>query len=175
MIRRNILLALLILSLISCQSKKATHLNTVLVSAERTVFNMMAGKNGLNEKKLKCVIDDDFKCALQVIAEEESAFNQIINKINAVETNDIKYGNALKKAAISYYEAVKQHEISDRREITLQQLSHNKANTKQLRGSAIAKQGQLLKYKLEMRKLINKKEKQLSEIQKQFNAVNRLD
>ncbi|WP_431292542.1 hypothetical protein [Pedobacter sp. P26] len=175
MIRRNILLALLILSLISCQSKKAKHLNTVLGSAERTVFNMMAGKNGLNEKKLKCVIDGDFKCALQVVDEEERAFNQIINKINAVETNDIKYGNALKKVAISYYEAVKQLEIFDRHEIAIQQLSQNKANTVQLRDNAIAKQGQLLKYKSEMHKLINKREKQLSEIQKRFNSVNHLD
>jgi len=174
MIRRNILLALL-LSLISCQSKKAAHLNTVLVSAERAVFNMMVGKNGLNEKKLKFVIDGDFKCALQMVDEKERSFNQIIKKINAAETSDIKYGNALKKAAISYYETIKQLEISDRQEITIQQLSQNKANTEQLRDSAIAKQGQLLKYKLEMRKLINKKEKQLSEIQKQFNSVNHLD
>ena len=85
MIRRNILLVLLILSLISCQSKKAAHLNTVLGSAERAVFNIMVGKNGLNEKKLKCVIDGDFKCALQMVDEEEQAFNKIINNINAAE------------------------------------------------------------------------------------------
>ncbi|RLJ79629.1 hypothetical protein [Pedobacter alluvionis] len=174
MIKKNILLALLILSLISCQSKKAAHLNTVLKHADRAVFNMMVGKNGLNEKKLKCVIDGDFKCALQVVNEEERAFNQIINKINAAETNDIKYGNALKSAAISYYEAVKQLEVFDRHEIVVQQQSQ-KANTEQLRDSVIAKQGQLLKHKLEMRTVINKKEKQFAEIQKQFNSVNNLD
>ena len=174
MIRRNILLVLLILSLISCQSKKAAHLNTVLGSAERAVFNIMVGKNGLNEKKLKCVIDGDFKCALQMVDEEEQAFNKIINNINAAETNDIKYGNALKKAAVSYYKAVKQLEVFDRHEIIVQQQSQ-KANTEQLRDNATTKLGQLLNSRLEMRKLINKKEKQLAEIQKQFNSVNRLD
>ncbi|MBE5318115.1 hypothetical protein IM793_03010 [Pedobacter sp. MR2016-19] len=110
-----------------------------------------------------------------MVDEEEQAFNKIINNINAAETNDIKYGNALKKAAVSYYEAVKQLEIFDRNEISIQQLTHNKAIKEQLRDSATTKLGQLLNSRLEIRKQINKKEKKLAEIQKQFNSVNHLD
>jgi hypothetical protein len=172
---RNILFTLLLFSLISCQSKKAVQLNTVLEHAERTVFNTMVGKNGANEKKLKCIIDGDFKCALQAIDDKEQAFNKVINEINAVETNGIEYGNALKKAAISYYDAVKQMEISDRQEIAIQQLSQDKTNTVQVRDSAMAKQRQLLNKKLEMRQLINKKESKFAEVQKQFNSVNHLN
>jgi len=135
----------------------------------------MVGKNGPNERKHHCIIDDDFKCALQAVDDKERAFNTVINNINAVETNDIKYGDDLKKAAISYYNALKQFEISDRQEIALQQLSHDKTNTAQVRDSAMAKQLQLLNKKQEMRQLIDKKESKLAEIQKQFNSVNHLD
>lgn len=172
---RNILFTLLVFCLISCQSKKAVQLHTVLSNSERAVFNIMVGKNGPNERKHHCIIDGDFKCALQAVDDKERAFNTVINKINAVETNDIKYGNDLKKAAISYYNALKQFEISDRQEIALQQLSHDKTNTAQVRDSAMAKQLQLLNKKQEMRQLIDKKESQLAEIQKQFNSVNHLD
>ncbi|WP_293741898.1 hypothetical protein [uncultured Pedobacter sp.] len=139
------------------------------------MFNIMVGKNGPNERKLRCIIDGDFKCALQAVDDKERAFNTVINKINAVETNDIKYGNDLKKAAISYYNALKQFEISDRQEIALQQLSHDKTNTAQVRDSAMAKQLQLLNKKQKMRQLIDKEESKLAEIQKQFNSVNHLD
>jgi len=172
---RNILFILLIFGLTSCQSKKAAHLNTVLLQAERTVFNIMAGKNGPNEKKLECIINGDFKCALQAIDDKEQAFNKVINEINTVETNDIEYGNDLKKAAISYYDTVKQVEISERQEIALQQLSQDKTNKEEVRDSAMAKQLQLMNKKSEMRKLINKKETKLAEIQKQFNSVNHLN
>lgn len=175
MLQRNILLILLIFGLSSCQSKKAAQLNTVLVHAERNIFNIMVGKNGPNEKKLKCLIDGNFKCALQAVDDKKKAFNQVINEINAVETKDIEYGNELKKAAISYYDAVKQVEISDRQEIVLQQLSQDKKHTVQVRDSAMAKQWQLLNKKMEMRKLITKKETKLAEIQKQFNLVNHLN
>ncbi len=172
---RNILFTLLVFCLISCQSKKAVQLNKVLSNSERAVFNIMVGKNGPNERKLRCIIDGDFKCALQAVDDKERAFNTVINKINAVETNDIKYGNDLKKAAISYYNALKQFEISDRQEIALQQLSHDKTNTAQVRDSAMAKQLQLLNKKQKMRQLIDKEESKLAEIQKQFNSVNHLD
>ncbi|MFC1226111.1 hypothetical protein ACFE6N_20070 [Pedobacter sp. BG31] len=172
---RNILFTLLLFGLISCQSKKAVQLHTVLSNSERAVFNIMVGKNGPNERKLHCIIDGDFKCALQAVDDKEKAFNTVINKINAVETNDIKYGNDLKKAAIGYYNALKQFEIADRQEIALQQLSHDKTNTAQVRDSAMAKQLQLLNRKQKMRQLIDKKESKLTEIQKQFNSVNHLD
>ncbi|MCX2492654.1 hypothetical protein OQX63_04170 [Pedobacter sp. PF22-3] len=135
----------------------------------------MAGKNGPNEKKLECIINGDFKCALQAIDEKEQAFNKVITEINTVETNDIEYGNDLKKAAISYYDTVKQVEISERQEIALQQLSQDKTNKVEVRDSAMAKQLQLMNKKSEMRKLINKKESKLAEIQKQFNSVNHLN
>ncbi|MFF5379655.1 hypothetical protein [Pedobacter suwonensis] len=172
---RNILFTLLVFCLISYQSKKAVQLHKVLSNSERAVFNIMVGKNGPNERKLRCIIDGDFKCALQAVDDKERAFNTVINKINAVETNDIKYGNDLKKAAISYYNALKQFEISDRQEIALQQLSHDKTNTAHVRDSAMAKQLQLLNKKQKMRQLIDKEESKLAEIQKQFNSVNHLD
>lgn len=172
---RNILLILLILGLSSCQSKRAAHLNTVLVHAERAVFNIIVGKNGPNEKKLKCIIKGDFECALQAIDDKEQAFNKVINEINALETKDVEYGNDLKKAAISYYDALKQMEISDRQEIALQQLSQDKKNTVGKRDSAMAKQQQLRNKKLEMRMLINKKESKFAEIKKQFNSVYHLN
>ncbi|MEH3113952.1 hypothetical protein [Pedobacter terrae] len=172
---RNIFFILLIFGLISCQSKKVARLNTVLLHAERAVFNIIVGKNGPNERKLKCIIDGDFKCALQAVDDKERAFNQIINEINALETHDIEYGNELKKAAISYYDALKQLEISDRQEISIQQLSQDKTSTAQVHDNAMVKQRQLLNKKLEMRQLINKKENKLAEIQKQFNSANHLN
>jgi len=175
MAQRNILLMLPVFCLISCQSKKAADLNTALLDAERAAFNIIVGKDGPNERKLKCFIDGDFKCARQAVDEKELAFNQIINKIEVVETSNIEYGNDLKKAAINYYDALKQLEIADRREIALQQLSQDKTITTQLRDSIIVKQGQLLNQKLEMRKFINKKENKLAEIQKQFKLAKHLN
>lgn len=174
MIQRNILLVMLILIVSSCQSKKAVHLKTVLEQKERIVFNIMLGKNGPNEQKLKCLIDGDFKCAQQAITEEERAFDKIIGEINVLETGDIKYGNELKSATSNYYKAVKEFEIFDRLIIAQQQISQNKTNTEKIRDAAIRQQGQLSKDKLEMRKIINKKEQLLAEVQKQFNLLNHL-
>lgn len=174
MIQRNILLVMLILIVSSCQSKKAVHLKTVLEQKERIVFNIMLGKNGPNEQKLKCLIDGDFKCAKQAITEEERAFDKIISEINALETGGIKYGNELKLATSNYYRAVKEFEIFDRLVIAEQQISQNKATTEKIRDAAIRQQGQLSRNKLEMRKIIGKKEQLLAEIQKQFNLLNHL-
>lgn len=134
----------------------------------------MLGKNGPNEQKLKCLIDGDFKCAQQAITEEERAFDKIISEINALETGGIKYGNELKLATSNYYRAVKEFEIFDRLVIAEQQISQNKANTEKIRDAAIRQQGQLSRNKLEMRKIIGKKEQLLAEIQKQFNLLNHL-
>ncbi|WP_412467612.1 hypothetical protein [Pedobacter sp. KLB.chiD] len=175
MVQRNIFFTLLIFCLIACQSKKAVQLNTVLANSERTVFNIMVGKNGPNERKLKCIIDCDFKCALQAIDDKEQAFNKVINEINALEIKDVEYGNDLKKAAISYYDALKQLEMSDRREIALQQLSQDKNSTIQVRDRVTTNQRELLNQKLEMRKLINQKENKLSEVKRRFNSVNHLN
>jgi len=174
MIPRNILLVMLILIVSSCQSKKAVHLKTVLEQKERLVFNIMLGKNGPNEQKLKCLIDGDFKCAQQAITEAERAFNKIISEINALETGDIKYGNELKSATRNYYKAVKESEIFDRLIIAQQQISQNKRNTEKIRDAAIHQQGQLSREKLEMRKIISKKEQVLAEVQKRFNMLNHL-
>ncbi|WP_426327948.1 hypothetical protein [Pedobacter sp. R-06] len=174
MIPRNILLVMLILIVSSCQSKKAVHLKTVLEQKERVVFNILLGKNGPNEQKLKCLIDGDFKCAQQAITEEERAFDKIISEINALETGDIKYGNELKSATSNYYKAVKEFEIFDRLVIAQQQISQNKKNTEKIRDAAIHKQGQLSRERLEMRKTISKKEQLLAEVQKQFKLLNHL-
>jgi len=174
MIPRNILLVMLILIVSSCQSKKAVHLKTVLEQKERVVFNIMLGKNGPNEQKLKCLIDGDFKCAQQAITEEERAFDKIISEINALKTGDIKYGNELKSATSNYYKAVKEFEIFDRLVIAQQQISQNKKNTEKIRDAAIHKQGQLSRERLEMRKTISKKEQLLAEVQKQFKLLNHL-
>jgi len=141
MIQRNILLVMLILIVSSCQSKKAVHLKTVLKQKERIVFNIMLGKNGPNEQKLKCLIDGDFKCAQQAITKEERAFDKIISEINVLETGDIKYGNELKSATSNYYKAVKEFEIFDRLIIAQQQISQNKTNTEKIRDAAIANKG----------------------------------
>ncbi|MGN8059131.1 hypothetical protein ACTJKN_22785 [Pedobacter sp. 22163] len=175
MIPRNVLLVLLILIVSSCQSEKAVHLKTVLEQKKRGVFNIMRGKNGPNEQKLKCLIDGDFKCAQQAITEEERAFDKIISEINALETGDIKYGNELKSATSNYYKAVKESEIFDRLVIAQQQISQNKTNTEKIRDAAIHQQGQLSRDKLEMSKAISKKEQVLAEAQKQFNLLNHLN
>ncbi|TBO44387.1 hypothetical protein [Pedobacter kyonggii] len=174
MILRNIFLLVLILIVSSCHSEKAAHLKTVLEQKGRVVFNIMLGKNGPNEQKLKCLINSDFKCARQAITEEERAFDKIISEINALETGGIKYGNELKLATSNYYKAVKEFEIFDRLIIDQQQISQNKTNTEKIRDAAIRQQGQLSRDKLEMRKIINKKEQVLAEVQKQFNLLNHL-
>lgn len=173
MLQRNILL-LLILVMSSCQSKKAVHLKTVLEQKERDVFNIMLGKNGPNERKLKCLIVGDFKCAQQAITDEEQALDKIISEINALETGDIKYGNELKSATSNYYKAVKESEIFERLVIAQQKISQNKTNTEKIRDAAIHQQGQLSREKLEMSKIISKKEQVLAEVQKRFNMLNHL-
>ncbi|MBB6235577.1 hypothetical protein HDC90_000174 [Pedobacter sp. AK013] len=174
MIPRNILLVMLILIVSSCQSKKAVHLKTVLEQKKRVVFNIMLGKNGPNEQKLKCLIDGDFKCAQQAISEEERAFNKIINEINALETGDIKYGNEIKSATSNYYKAIKESEIFDRLVIAQQQISQNETNTEKIRDAAMRQHGQLSRERLEMHKIISKKEQVLAEVQKQFDLLNHL-
>lgn len=172
---RNIFFVMLILSLISCQSKKAAGLKITLEEKGRAVFNIMVGKNGHNERKLKCLINGDFHCAQQAINEEEQAFNKIIKEINALQTDHIKHGDELKAATINYYEAVKALEISDRLDIAQQQISQDKANTREVRDAAIQKHSQLLKSSVELHKVIRKKEQLLAEAQKQYNLNNHLD
>lgn len=173
--QKRILLAILILMMASCQSKKAANLKTVFEQKDRAVFNVMVGKNGPSDRKLACLTMGDYKCALREIDAEERAFDKIIGEINALRTGDIKHGNELKTAAANYYTAVKELEISERLTIAQQLISQDKANTEAVRDAATHKQLQLSKDKMEMHKIISKKEQLYADAKKLFNSANHLD
>jgi len=175
MAKQTYLLLFLLALFASCQSKKAIGLKETLEKKERVAFNILVGKNGPNEQKLNCLIKRDFNCAIAAIAQQEQQFDKLIKEITALETADIKAGDALKKATADYYQAVKELQTFERLEIAQQQISNNKAHTDKVRDEAMRKLGDLLKEKQEMYQTVYQREASLSAAQKEFTAANRLN
>lgn len=62
-----IVVVFLLLGLSSCKPRKAIDLKEAIAQNERRLFGILLSKDSPKEKKLKCLINDDFNGALQAI------------------------------------------------------------------------------------------------------------
>lgn len=161
---------LLLIILGSCKPQKAIELKAAIDQKERTVFNMLVGKNGSEEKKLAFLVKDDYKSALAAVDQQEKEFNQLIREIAELPTEDIKQGNELKTAAVNYYDALKALHLFDRQEIVQREASSNSE------GEALqAAQHKILelgRQKQVMFQKVYEKESAFHQAMEKFNSVN---
>lgn len=154
----------------SCVSPKAYDFKESLAKSERQAFDIILGKEGFGEKKLKYLINKDYKGALAAVEQQANEFNKIINDINTLSTDGISEGEPLKKASVAYYQALKELHGFDRKEIQqqalLQTLKNNELNT------ATDDLMTLAKHKKSLYTAVYEKEALLHKATEKFNAAN---
>ncbi|WP_436489142.1 hypothetical protein [Chitinophaga sp. ARDCPP14] len=170
--RHIFIIIFLMVSLVSCKSKKATEFREAIAQKERTAFQILVGKGGPEEEKLICLVNNDFSGALRAVDKQEQAFDSIIREIIALPAEGISEGAALKTAAINYYMSVKDLQVFDRRIIATQQAMHQ-TNADSIE-NAQDKLLLLQKEKLTMSGVRNEKRTALQEAIGRFNKANDL-
>lgn len=113
---------LLFITMSSCVSSKATEFKESLAQSERKAFDIILGKEGWGEKKLKYLIDDNYKGALAAVDQQGAEFDKLIAAIKKLSSEGIDEAKPLKQASIAYYEALKDLHQFDRKEIMQQEL-----------------------------------------------------
>lgn len=161
---------LLLITLGSCKPQKAIELKAAIDQKERTVFNILAGKNGSEEKKLAFLIKDDYKSALAAVDQQEKEFDQLIKEIHALPTEGTKQGDELKAAAANYYNALKELHLFDRQEIVQREASLN-SEGEALR-AAQHKILELGRQKQVMFQKVYERESAFHQAMEKFNSVN---
>lgn len=164
--------ALLLTGLTACQSKQARELDTSIDQKERAAFHILVGKDGLESKKLDCLIKKDFDGARQAVDREEQAFNQIILEIKHLPAEDLQHGDELKTAAAAYYTAIRDLQVFDRQEIVQRQISHG-SDTAKIR-QAQDEMLRLSREKLKMYDRVHEQEVLFSGIREKFRKAHDL-
>lgn len=116
------LTAFLFITISSCESSKAVDFKESIDQSERRAFEIILGKEGSGEKKLKCLEKDDYKCALMALDQQSIELNMVITDINKLSTENIKKAEPLKTASLEYYQSLKELHLFDRKEIEQQAL-----------------------------------------------------
>lgn len=164
--------AFLLISITSCQSRKASDFRETIDQQERVAFNIVVGKDGPEEKKLQYLIKDDYKGALAAVDQQAAAFDKLIEDIKALPADGIEQGGELKNAAINYYTALKALHFYDKKEIV-----QREAIVK-LKGEALQPaQRELIELAVQKKALyqnVYKQERMLHEASKKFNTANRI-
>lgn len=114
------LTAFLFITMSSCQSPKVADFNESLDRSERKAFDIILGKEGSGEKKLSCLVKDDYKGAIAAVNQQSLEFDMLIADIKKLSTDGIPEGEPLKKASLEYYQALKNLHTFDRKEIEQQ-------------------------------------------------------
>ncbi|MCR4030674.1 MULTISPECIES: hypothetical protein [Flavobacterium] len=142
------LTAFLFITMSSCKSSKATDFKESLDRSERSAFNIILGKEGWGEKKLKYLEKEDYKNAIMAVDKQSKEFDRLIADIEKLSIDGISKGEALKIASIEYYQALKELHGFDRKEIEqqalLQTLKNNELKIAQDKLLALAKQKKML-------------------------------
>ncbi|MFD1605435.1 hypothetical protein ACFSJW_02450 [Flavobacterium artemisiae] len=170
----SILLSFFLLILMSsCEPKKAIDFKKSLAQSERKAFDIILGKEGSGEKKLKYLTEDNYKGALAAVDQQATEFDHLIDDIKKLSTKDIPEAEPLKMASIAYYQALKELHIFDRKEIAQQELLATLKNDESKKANdnliALAKQKKLLYT------TVYKKEALLHTATEKFNTANGLE
>jgi hypothetical protein len=157
----------------SCESSKAIDFKKSLAQSERKAFDIILGKEGSGEKKLKYLTEDNFKGALAAVDQQATDFDKLIDDIKKLSTNNIPEAESLKMASIAYYQALKELHTFDRKEIAQQELvvTLKKDENKKANDNLIA----LAKEKKLLYATVYKKEALLHTAAEKFNTANGLD
>ncbi|HEU0125076.1 MAG TPA: hypothetical protein VFQ56_02105 [Flavobacterium sp.] len=116
------LTAFLSITMSSCKSSEAADFKESLHQSERRAFDIILGKEGSGEKKLKCLEKEDYKGAIMAVNQQSKEFDVLIANIKKLSTEGISKGDSLKTASIEYYQSLKELHAFDRKEIEQQAL-----------------------------------------------------
>jgi hypothetical protein len=123
----NLLVAVfLLIGLSSCKPRKAIDFKETIAQNERRLFGILLSKDSPKERKLKCLINDDFKGALQAIDTIEQQFNALIKETSSLPVDGVVQGDEVKMAAVNYYTALRNLHTFDRQEISWLEMNNDK-------------------------------------------------
>ncbi|QSW89239.1 hypothetical protein J0383_00135 [Flavobacterium endoglycinae] len=163
----------LLVMMSSCESSRAIDFKKSLSQSERRLFQIVLGKDSWGEKKMQYVIDNNYKDALAAVDQQAKEFDNLINYLKKLPTNDIPESEPLKTATIEYYEALKALHTFDRKEIAQRELLVTLKDNERKKASdeliALAKQ------KKQLYNTVYQKEAILQTASEKFDAYNGFD
>ncbi|CAM3742652.1 hypothetical protein [Flavobacterium chungbukense] len=164
------LTAFLFIIISSCKSSKTADFKESINQWERRAFEITIGKEGPGEKKLNCLVKEDYKGALSAVDQQRKEFDVLIDDIKKLSTGGIPKGESLKNASLEYYKSLKELHLFDRKEIEqqeiLQTLKNKKLNVGLNNLMTLARQKKMLYT------AVYKKEALLQTATENFDAVN---
>ncbi|HWV74871.1 MAG TPA: hypothetical protein VN040_24295 [Pseudosphingobacterium sp.] len=116
----------LLIGLSSCKPRKAIDLKEAIAQNERRLFGILLSKDSPKERKLKCLINDDFKGALLAIDTIELQLNAVIKETSSLPVDGTVQGEDVKTAAVNYYTALQHLHTFDRQEISWLKMNNDK-------------------------------------------------
>jgi len=166
----GILLTTILIIAVSCKSSKALAFKESLDQFERKAFEIVLGKEGPAEKKLKCLVKEDYKGAIAAVEQQREEFDKLIADIKKISTNNIPEGESIKTAALEYYQSLEELHVFDKKEIEQQALlrtpKENQLEDASNKLIALARQKKMLYNK------VHRKEALLHTAAKSFEAAN---
>ena len=114
----------------SCGSSNAADFKELTNQWERRAFEITIGKEGPGEKKLNCLVKEDYKGALVAIDQQRKEFDLLIDDIRKLSTDGIPKGESLKNASLEYYKSLKELHLFDQKEIEQQEILRTLKNNK---------------------------------------------
>lgn len=173
LMKRNILpVFFLLLGIVACKPQKATDFKNAILHLADSTKNIVLTKESPEEAKQQSLAKQDYTAAAAALEKEEQAFNALIQRVQAMSTEGIKEGEAVKKAALGYYTALRDLYTYDRRQLPLHAAASNPDQAK-----AMAATDQLYQSYKDKQAAFNevyKKEDSLSLALKQFDTANGL-
>lgn len=157
----------------SCTNKKATHLNELLEKKESQVTAMLIGEKGLESIKLNHLIAYDYSKALDIVSKEETEFNRVIQDIRNADTEGVKKGKEVQKAAVDYYTLLKDLFVFSREEIEQEKIMRYGKEDKQIR-AAQDRRLELGHEKQQLYQKVFKADEQLFKTQIEFETENNI-
>jgi hypothetical protein len=173
LMKRNMLLVFfLLLGIAACKPRKATDFKNVILHLADSAKNIVLIKESPEEIKQQSLLKQDYPAAAAALEQEEQAFNALIRRIQALSTEGIKEGEAVKTAALGYYTALRDLYTYDRRQLPLHAAAANPDEAKAM--DATDELYQTYKDKQAVFNEVYKKEDALSRALRQFDIANGL-
>ncbi|WP_281233285.1 hypothetical protein [Flavobacterium gelatinilyticum] len=156
----------------SCKSSRAADFKESLDQSERRAFEIIVGKEGSGEEKLKYLEKEDYKGAIKAVEQQAVEFDALIAAIRKLSSEGVPEGESLKTASVEYYQALKALNVFDKKEIEQQALLKTLKNNESKNASDSLMT--LTRQKKQLYNAVYEKEARLHTAAESFKAANGL-
>ena len=162
---KYITLIIFLVSLVSCQFRRAREFKVFLDSAERKVYRTLVG-DSLEDIRLKALIEMKSDEAFFIGKRQANELSNVIKEIENTDVNDIKEAKALKLAVINYYQGLLDLKNVDILEAELMRADKEKARKAEIETFNLPRK------RLQIHRTVRQREEAMHRARLRFEKVN---